>query len=186
MDPVDEKKHELFLVLRAQSGEVAAFDELFKAVQARFFRYILHLVADRELAEDVLQDVLLIIYRKIKWLDDPKLFRPWAFRILSRESYRHLKKRRLSHTADEEILGAIEADEPEELFDKKLIEQLPRLVSRLSQESRAAIVLHYLDEFSLRETAEILDISVGTAKSRVAYGLKVLRRLIGSEARAYE
>lgn len=178
MDPIDEKKRELFLVLRAQTGETAAFDELFRSVQSRFFRYIQHLVGDRELAEDILQEVFLIVYRKIKWLDDPKLFRAWAFRIASRECYRHLKKRPHGHTTDEEILSAIAAEEPDEIFDPALIERLPELVAGLSPESRAAIVLHYLDEFSLRETAEILDISVGTAKSRVAYGLKVLRRSI--------
>ncbi len=181
MDPIGEKKHELFLVLRAQTGETAAFDELFRAVQSRFFRYILHLVSDRELAEDVLQEVFLIVYRKIKWLDDPNLFRPWAYRIASRECWRHLKKRRLVNTSDDEALAAIPAEVSEEPFEPELIGRLPELVSRLSHESRAAIVLHYLDEFSLRETAEILDISVGTAKSRVAYGLKTLRRLIGAK-----
>ena len=135
-------------------------------------------MADRELAEDILQEVFLIIYRKIKWLDDPNLFRAWAYRIASRECWRHLKKHRTVLSADEDGLADIAANEPEELFDRELIERLPELISRLSPESRAAIILHYLDEFSLRETAEILDISVGTAKSRVAYGLKALRRLI--------
>lgn len=181
MDPTGEKKTEVFLVLKAQSGETAAFDELFRSVQSRFFRYIRHLVADRELAEDILQEVFLIIYRKIKWLDDPRLFRPWAYRIASRECYRHLKKQRLGHTADDEVLEAMPADVPDGIFDRELVDRLPELVSRLSPESRAAIVLHYLDEFTLSETAEILDISVGTAKSRVAYGLKVLRRMIGAK-----
>ena len=184
MDAIDERKHELFLVLRAQVGEIVAFDELFLTVQSRFFRYIRHLVADRELAEDILQEVFLIIYRKIKWLDDPKLFRPWAYRIASRECYRHLKKPRPGHSTNIEVLAALPADELDEPFDRELVGQVPELVARLSPESRAAIVLHYLDEFSLRETAEILDISVGTAKSRVAYGLKVLRKIVGQ--RVYE
>ncbi len=186
MDPFEEKKHELFLVLRAQTGDIAAFDELFAAVQSRFYRYIRHLAGDRELAEDILQEVFLIIYRKIKWLDDPKQFRAWAYRIASREAYRHMKKQRLRPSTDEDVLATIPVEEPDELFDKELLDRLPELVGRLSPESRTAIVLHYLDEFSLRETAEILDISVGTAKSRVAYGLKVLRRMTGNETKVYE
>jgi RNA polymerase sigma-70 factor, ECF subfamily len=186
MDPFKEKKHELFLVLRAQTGDRAAFDELFIAVQSRFFRYIRHLVGDRELAEDILQEVFLIVYRKIKWLDDPKLFRAWTYRIASREAFRHIKNKRLRPSTDEDVFATIPVEEPDELFDKELLDRLPELVARLSPESRTAIVLHYLDEFSLRETAEILDISVGTAKSRVAYGLKVLRRLIRNGAKVYE
>jgi RNA polymerase sigma-70 factor (ECF subfamily) len=163
----------------AQTGDVAAFDEPFRSVQSRFFRYIRNLVIERENAEDILQDVFLIIYRKIKWLDEPRLFRAWAYRIASRECYRHLKKRRrVEHSTGDEVLAALPADEPEPVFDKELSERLPELITQLSPESRSAITLHYLDEFSLRETAEILDISVGTAKSRVAYGLKVLRRLV--------
>lgn len=182
MHQLDEKKRELFLVLRAQTGEIVAFDELFRSVQSRFFRYIRNLVIDRALAEDILQDVFLIIYRKIKWLDDPSLFRAWSYRIASRECYRHMRRPRIEDATDEEILAAIPADEPVPIFDKELADRLPELITRLSPESRTAITLHYVDEFTLSETAEILDISIGTAKSRVAYGLKVLRQLIGNRA----
>jgi len=180
MDTSDDNRKQVFLVLRAQSGETAAFDELFKGMQSPLYRYILRMVRDSQTAEDTLQDVFLIIYKKIRWLQDPKLFRPWAYRIASRECFKHLKKER-QHSfeqAHEDGLDVIAAPEIDLAYDPQMVAGLPLLVSRLSPESRSAIELHYLNDFSLRETAEILNISVGTAKSRVAYGLKLLRKLM--------
>src|ERR1700741_4839486 len=86
------KKHEIFLVLRAQAGEIAAFDALLSSVQAPLYRYVSGLAGDGALAEDILQDVFIIIYRKIGWLREPALFRPWAYRVASRETFSRLKK----------------------------------------------------------------------------------------------
>jgi RNA polymerase sigma-70 factor, ECF subfamily len=175
MSDRQDNRSELFLVLRAQVGDSGAFDELFRVVAKPLYRYIVHLVDDPDLAEDILQDVLLLIYRKIGWLENPALFRPWSYRIASRECFKRLKSRRRLETLDAEHMDAIVEESVESEFDVELVSKLPTLIARLSSESRTAIVLHYLHEFSLRETAEILGISVGTAKSRVAYGLKALR-----------
>jgi len=64
----------------------------------------------------------------------------------------------------------------DEEFPRELIERLPQLVRNLSPASRAVVVLFYLHGMSLAETAAVLDIPVGTAKSRLAYGLQSLRR----------
>ena len=173
-------KQETFLILRAQSGERAVFDELLKRIQTALFRYILRLVGEHQAAEDVTQEVFLIIYRKIGWLENPTLFRAWAYRIASREAFKRLKneKRWRQQVRDEEILEKISAAETEEIYEPELIEKLPVLISEVAPASRAVLILHYLDEMFLSETAEILDISVGTAKSRLAYGLASLRRKI--------
>ncbi|HBE82884.1 MAG TPA: hypothetical protein DDW24_08905, partial [Blastocatellia bacterium] len=108
--------------------------------------------------------------------NDPKLFSPWAYRITSRECFRQLKRenRWKQQIRDEETLRSIEAPIDSEL-NSEIIERLPGLLSNISPASRAVLVLHYLDELTLSETADILDISIGTAKSRLAYGLKSLR-----------
>lgn len=177
---------EILLVLRSQSGDKVAFDELLKSVQTRLWRYISSLVGDRELAEDILQEVFLILYRKIGWLNDPKLFRPWAYRIASRESFRYLKKetRWRELVRDEEILDQAPSVKNESEYDPELIAGIPAMLSEVSPASRAVLILHYLDELTLADTAEILDISLGTAKSRLAYGLIRLRRLL--KERAYD
>lgn len=170
-----DKTEEIFLVLRCQSGDREAFDRLLKSVQVSLWRYVSRLAGDPDLADDILQDVFLIIYRKIGWLNDPTLFRPWAYRIATRETFRVLKKRsRYKEEAlDESLAMSVAAPEVANLD--------PELLSRLSPASRAVLMLHYLEDLSLSETAEVLDISVGTVKSRLAYGLKILRGQIDPE-----
>ena len=173
-------KQEIFLILRAQTGDARAFDELLESVQEILFRYIYRLVGERGLAEDILQEVFIIIYRKIRWLENPKLFRAWAYRIASREAFKHLKreKRWTEQIRDEKVLETIPVESAEEFYAPELIAEIPRLIKEVSPASRAVLILHYLDEMSLSEVAEILDVSVGTVKSRLAYGLESLRQKI--------
>ena len=176
-------KQEIFWVLRAQSGDKTAFDELLKAVQQPLFRYIYRLVGERALAEDILQDVFIIIYRKIRWLENAKLFRAWAYRIASRETFRRLKKEKRwsEQVVDENFLETISVKSAEETYSPELIREIPKLIEQISPASRAVLILHYLDEMSLSQIAEILDISSGTVKSRLAYGLESLRRKLKKE-----
>ncbi len=183
MTKIINPKQEIFLVLRAQSGDKRAFDELLQTVQTSLFRYVYRLVGERAAAEDILQEVFIIIYRKLVWLENPKLFRAWTYRIASREAFRHLKKERrwTEQIRDEKVLETISAESSEETYAPELIAQIPKLISEVSPASRAVLILHYLDEMPLSETAEILEISVGTAKSRLAYGLASLRQKIKKE-----
>lgn len=176
-------KQETWWVLRAQSGDREALDELLKAVQLPLHRYIYRLVGERTLAEDILQEVFIRIYRKLRWLQEPELFRSWAYRIASREAFKRLRRERRwsEEVRDETVLEAIPAPVPEERIAPELIEQLPLLMARVSPASRAVLILHYLDELPLSEVALVLGIAQGTVKSRLAYGLSSLRRAIGEQ-----
>jgi RNA polymerase sigma-70 factor, ECF subfamily len=173
---------ESWLVLRAQTGDREALDELLKAVQGPLYGYVFKLTGDGALAEDVLQEVFLRIYRKLGWLRDPELFRPWAYRIASREAFRRLRReqRWFEQVRDEGVLEAIPALPPEEEFAPELIEHLPRFIARVSPASRAVLILHYFHEMSLAEVADVLGLALGTVKSRLSYGLYSLRRAIGN------
>lgn len=176
-------QRESLWVLQAQSGSHEALNELFKSIQEPLFRYIVSLVRDQHLAEDILQEVFMRIYRKLRWLREPQAFRPWSYQIASREAFRYLNRERrwTDQVRDETVLAAQPAAENE--FPRELIESLPQLVEKLSPASRAVVVLFYLHELSLIETAAVLEIPVGTAKSRLAYGLESLRRSFEREER---
>lgn len=171
-------KQEMFRVLKAQSGNRAALDELFQSIQKPLYRYILSLVGESALAEDVLQEVFVLIYRKIYWLRDPNLFHAWAYRIASREAFKWLKRERLwsDNTADEDFIAELPAPVNEYKFEPELEKNLPRLLANISPASRAVIVLHYIHELTIEEVADVLGIAVGTVKSRLAYGLESLRK----------
>lgn len=173
-----KREQESFWVLRAQAGDKEALNALLKAFQERLFRYILSLVREQHLAEDILQEVFIRIYRKLNWLREPQLFRSWAYQIATRESFRYLKRERLwtEQVRDDELLEAIAVAPAREVFAAELLESLPELLANLSPASRAAIVLYYLHEMSFAETAAVLGIPVGTVKSRLSYGLESLRQ----------
>lgn len=158
------------LVLRAQSGDRDAFDALLRDVAPGLLRYVTRVAGDAALAEDVMQETLILIVRKLGWLHDPSLFRAWAYRIASREVFRALRKRRVSEPL-EEIATTVD-----EIADPWQRERLLASLDRLSPASRAVITLHYLEEMPLSEVAAVLDISLGTVKSRLAYGLAQLRK----------
>lgn len=172
-----DAKQEIWWVLRAQAGDREALDALLSTVQEPLYRYIASLAGQQSLAEDILQDVFFLIYRKLRWLREPELFRAWAYRIATRETFRQLRHERRwsAQVRDDEVLAAIPAPQPEP-FEPELVAQLPQLIANIPPGSRAVIVLHYLHEMSIEETAAVLGIAVGTAKSRLAYGLSGLRQ----------
>lgn len=167
---------ELSLVLLAQCGDRAALEALLIGVQAALGRFVAGFVGESD-ADDVLQDVFLKIWKNLQWLRRPELFRPWAYRIAARACYRHLKRaKRWSERVDDD---AVIADLPAPADVRaNLLVGLGPLLERVSPASRAVLLLHYVEDLSIDETAAILDISVGTAKSRLAYGLTCLRELL--------
>jgi RNA polymerase sigma-70 factor, ECF subfamily len=171
---MESGKQETWLALRAQAGDREAFDRLFRMLQEPLYRYIFSLVGARAPAEDVLQEVFILIYRKIRWLREPELLRPWVYRIATREAFKHLKReRRWTDKAEDE---SVLLDLPAPSRDDLAPEMIAQLVERLSPASRAVIVLHYLHEMPLAEIAEVMGVAVGTVKSRLAYGLDLMRR----------
>ena len=168
-----DRLHEARLVVLAQAGDRSALEELLKALQSNLFGYIRHLVGP-DGAEDVLQDVFIEIYRHLRALDEPLYFRAWVYRISTRGSFRFLRKRKLWQERHEED---VEMDElPAGSFDSTTVsDELAGWMGTVTPASRAVLLLHYKEDLSLQEVAAILQLSAGTVKSRLAYGLKTLR-----------
>jgi RNA polymerase sigma-70 factor, ECF subfamily len=171
---VATSRQEAQWVLRAQCGDREALELLLRSVQLTLRRYLLRLVGTSS-ADDVLQEVLILISGKLKWLEVPEAFRPWAYRIASREAFRQLRKekRRAEQVRDEALLENVPAAEsavPPEILAELLESEA------LSPASRAVLVLHFQEELPLPEIAAILEIPLGTVKSRLSYGLAALRK----------
>jgi RNA polymerase sigma-70 factor (ECF subfamily) len=183
-DPSDPRRRAR-LILRAQAGDRPAFEELLVSFQGSLFSYLTSLVRDRHLAEDVLQEVFVIVYRKLKWLRDPELFRPWLHRIATREAFHALRKsRRGPPSVAEDVLPEVAEPVQEEPPDPELLARLPELVEDVSPASRAVLLMHYEQQMTLVEIAQALGLSVGTVKSRLHYGLQLLRKRLGVESSA--
>ena len=170
---------EKLLVLQARTGDRESLEQLLAGIQSRLLGYI-SAVVGRTAADDVLQDAFLQICRNLKWLRDPELFMPWAYRITSRACFKSLKHDRRFPPADDQsiLLDEVASVSQPEL---QLFSELPELLEKISPASRAVLNLHYLQDLPIQEVAAILELSVGTAKSRLAYGLTSLRQILNEK-----
>ena len=168
------------LVLLAQTGDRTALEQLLHETYAPLRRYITRL-AGAALADDILQETSLQIFRKLAFLREPAVFRPWTFRIASRIAFSHLKRARRWQPRDDappEHLTTLNpglGEPPDEAF--------LTLLDQVSPASRAVLLLHYQHDLSLEESAAILEIPIGTAKSRLHYGVATLRKHLTSEVK---
>jgi RNA polymerase sigma-70 factor (ECF subfamily) len=172
MSPIDQD--EILMVLLAQQGDVAAFEELLRRLHRPLRQYVNRMVGASD-ADDVMQDSAIRLYRNIRYLRDPVVFRAWAFRIATRIALTYLKRaerwRQLENDPDLIRAIAVVPSSEHEQFDRDYLEW----IDRVSPASRAALLLHYEQHLSLEETAAILDVPVGTVKSRLSYGLASIR-----------
>ena len=183
MQPRTEAKEpgtqdQTLLVLLAQSGDRGALEQLLREAYAPLRRYITYL-AGAALADDILQETSLQIFRKLPHLREPAVFRPWTFRIASRIAFAQLKSARRWQPLKDAPLEQLTT------FDERLGE-LPdeaflQMVEQVSPASRAVLLLRYQQDLSLEEAAAILEIPVGTAKSRLHYGVTMLRKFLIEE-----
>jgi RNA polymerase sigma-70 factor (ECF subfamily) len=164
-------------VTLAIAGDREVLDGVLAALERPLYRYISKLVTRRDMAEDVLQEVLFRICRKIE------LLRPWAVRIASRECFRRLRleRRRGEEVLNPDTLETAANEGVAQVWEPRLLDW----IDDLPPASRAVIVLHYLEEMSIEEVAAVLEIPPGTVKSRLAYGLaRLRRRAAGSQLNA--
>lgn len=178
----EAERDESAAVLLAQSGDREALDLLLRRIEKPLYAYVSRLTGDPESAKDVLQETFVRICRKLRWLHAPELFRPWAFRIASREAFRLLKRerRRREVSIPEPALEAPPAAR-EPAWPVSL--DLPAVLDGVSPASRAVLLLHYVHEMKLEDVSDVLAIPLGTTKSRLAYGLRCLRRSLDPETR---
>src|ERR1700684_2184744 len=111
------------------------------------YRYLCGLVGTTS-AGDVLQQVLITVYRKLTTLHDPELFRPWAYRVASRLAFRHLKKtkRWQEQVLDDSVLDSAPA--PETVPPEMVLEDFLNM-DVISPGSRAVLALHFQQDLPL-------------------------------------
>jgi RNA polymerase sigma-70 factor, ECF subfamily len=166
------------LVLLAQTGDRAALEQLLRETYAPLHRYIVRLVG-AALADDALQETSLQIFRKLRFLREPAVFRPWAFRIASRIAFSHLKHAQRWQPLDDAPPEHFATPNPD--FGEPPDAGFLTLLESVSPASRAVLLLHYQHDLSLEEIAAILEIPIGTVKSRLHYGIAMLRKHLTSE-----
>lgn len=184
------------LVLRAQRGDREAFTLLVSPLLLRLRRMAWLIVRDRDLGDEAVQEALVAAWRYLPGLRDPERFEAWTNRLLVRSAYgvirrnrrraiRHVRLQDLSTDRDDDRLGPMELgpNVPDSNMTVALRDELERAFVLLTPEHRAAIVAcHYLG-MSSAEAAIVLDIPVGTLKSRLNRAMGAMRASLESNDR---
>lgn len=169
-----------WLVLNAQSGKVAAMNQLLKMWYPKFLRFSARQLNDHEAAKDVVQDTLVIVAKKIKRLRDPAAFPMWAYKILHRRGvdFQRAEIRRRRREEHNEQTGAPIHGElhPEYEIDTK--QTVRDALAGLDSAYYSVVHLYYLHDLTLREIATICCIPVGTVKSRLHTARGKLKKLL--------
>ena len=150
------------------------FVENIKAYQNSMFRLAKSIVRNDTDAEDAVASATLKAFEKIHSLRSWESFKPWIMTIAANESYTILRqKKRIELTEHMEAFdGPVAMEEVGELWS---------VVMKLPEDYRAVIVLFYYDDMGILQIAKILNLSVGTVKSRLSRGRKKLRVLVEQE-----
>jgi RNA polymerase sigma-70 factor, ECF subfamily len=169
------------LVERARSGDRDAFATLAADSIGRLFNIAQLMLRDRDLADDAVQETLLLAWRDLKRLRDPDGFDAWLHRILVRSVYREANRERRRLPQSPQVAEvATGPDAAHGVDDRDAIE---RGFRRLRPEHRAVLVLRHYLGFSDDEAAAALSVPAGTIKSRLNRATSALRAELEADAR---
>jgi len=162
------------LVDQARRGDREAFAVLVHQASDSLYAVAFRILRDAGLAEDALQNALVLAWRQLPKLREPDRFEAWIHRILVHACYDESRRAR-NWTANVRVLpvdGPSTSDGTAAIADR---DELERAFRRLTIDQRAVFVLHHYLGLPLVEVAELLEIPAGTARSRLHYAIAGLR-----------
>ena len=170
------------LIRRIANGDQLAMRSLFARHRLAIYRWLLRLVDDEALADDLLSDVFLDVWRKAGSFERRSSVSTWLLAI-ARHKALSARRRRTDVELNNDLASMVAdpADSPELVLEKKKREELLRhSMARLSPEHGEVIDLTYYHGKSIKEIAEIVGINEATVKSRTFYARKRLAQLVAS------
>ena len=170
------------LVERARKGDRDAFASLVHQVSDRLYAVAFRILRDTGLAEDALQNALVMAWRQIPHLRDPDRFDAWIHRVLVNSCYVEARKSRRWIV---NVRALPDADDAATTPDASRVtadrDELERAFRKLPLDQRSVFVLHHYSGLSLVEIAETLGIPAGTARSRLHYATRALRSAVEAD-----
>ena len=181
MSDMREAVYDQWLVLRCQGGDAEAFSELFNRWHPRLVRHARRLLDSADEAHDATQDAWLSITGGLTRLNDPALFRRWAYRITTRRCADHIRKNQRTRRSEATAAKPEAAPAPDPMTamtDGDEINRLRAAIRSLPAERRLVLSLLYVDALTVAEIANALEIPTGTVKSRLRLARDELRRIL--------
>jgi RNA polymerase sigma-70 factor, ECF subfamily len=172
-------------------GDQSAFAELVELYKDKVFQICFRMLGNRHEAEDIAQEAFIRAYVNIETFNQKRKFSTWLFRIATNLCIDRIRKKKPDYYLDAEVAGtdgltmysqvAADVQMPEdEVENMELQETIQKEISKLPEKYRSVIVLKYIEELPLQEISEILDMPLGTVKTRVHRGREALRKQLKS------
>ena len=168
-------------VIRAQNGDHEAFEQLAAAMAGRLVGTATLILRDRDSARDAVQETLIDVWRSLPSLRDPDAFEAWVQRILVRACHSAVRSNRRRAVEIRQLDIDVPNPSDEQSIDDR--DRIERAFQRLTTEQRTALVLHHHLGLPLAESAGILQIPVGTMKSRLNRATEALRAALDADER---
>jgi RNA polymerase sigma-70 factor, ECF subfamily len=168
-------------------GDHNAFGEIVEIYKDKVFQICFRMLGNRQEAEDLAQEAFVRAYVNIRSFNITMKFSTWLYRIATNLCIDRLRKKKPDYYLDAEVAGteglnmysqiASDMAKPEgEVESLELQETIQVEIMKLPEKYRSVIVLKYIEELSLKEISEILDLPVGTVKTRIHRGREALRK----------
>ena len=166
-------------VADARAGDADAWAALFQRYRLPLYVYVFELVRDEQTSLDLVQETFLNAFRHRGSLRDDEKFGSWLFGIAHQKCIQAWRRRDREAEFGEQVELPASDDTPDELLIREeQEEEFMKLLEKLPVAQRSAILLHYVEEFSLEEIARITGANTGTVKSRLHYAKRALRKLL--------
>ena len=179
----DDRQRDTELVQAFVDGDQRAFDELMRRHEDRVFAVCLRVMGDREQALDASQETFVTLYRKAHLYKEEAAFSTWLYRVAVNTCYD--QHRRRSRQRTETIPEGMEPADPTAGDAFESVELRPDLEAALASipiDFRTAVILSDLEGMPLQEIATLLDVPLGTVKSRIFRGRRQLAEALGNRS----
>ena len=172
-------------------GDQNAFAEIVELYQDKLYRVCYRMLGNKHEAEDIAQEAFVRAFVNIHTFDTNRKFSTWLYRIGTNLCIDRIRKKKPDYFLDAEVAGAeglnmysqiASTDElPEdEVLKMEMQERVQYEISRLPDKYRAVIVLKYMEDLPLQEISDILDMPLGTVKTRIHRGREALRKQLSN------
>lgn len=172
-------------------GDQSAFEEIVTLFQHRLYHVCFRMLSNRQEAEDIAQEAFVRAYMNIHTFDQKRKFSTWLFRIATNLCIDRIRKKRPDYYLDANVPGtegltmysqiAADGELPEDVVERmETQERVQYEIGRLPDKYRSVIILRYLEELPLKEISDILELPLGTVKTRIHRGRGALRKQMGN------
>ena len=190
------EKSDLQLIGEFKRGSQAAYEALMERYNDKAFSLALRLTRNQQDAEEVLQDVYVSVFRKVRGFEGKSSFSSWLYRVTANAAFMKLRKRKHDQLAliddvlpqinvriAEQSIAHLDADRA--ALRSQVSRMLEHAIGKLPEEYRPVFILRDIDGLTSRQVSKVLNLSVPAVKSRLHRSRLMLRKRLGRFFREY-